>query len=355
MVAQRLITISISAIIVLIFLASSSNAMALTASGTNISNQATVGYTVNSVSQTDITSTAVTFMVDAKVDLTVTGAVNINGTPGDANFYALKFTVTNTGNEIFDFNLAYEAGTTDFTATELAIHIDDGNGTWDGVGTDTAGTQLNDIAANGSAVVFLIGKIPATATNTQSAIYNLMASALLSDGSAIPAEATDVVTTKQYIYADGSGPHSSDIANDTEHSDSLAFVIQTAVLTITKTSSVIWDPVNTTTAPFFHIPGAIIEYVITVTNGTGASQADAIVITDTLNGNLAMPTDDARKFSAGRSIELTIPNLYSGNATALTDISDGDEATVASQDITVTGIMLTAGQSATVKIRAEIQ
>ncbi len=354
MYIQRSITTSISSIIMLLFLANPSNVMALTASGTNISNQATVGYTVNSVSQTDITSTAVTFMVDAKVDLTVTGATNINSTPGDANFYALKFTVTNTGNETFDFNLAYEAGVEDFTATDLAIHIDDGNGTWDGTSTDTVGTSLNDIAANTSAVVFLIGKIPATATNTQSATYDLMASALLSDGSAIPAETADVVTTKQYVYADGSGPHSSDIANDTEHSDALAFVIQTASLTISKTSSVVWDPVNLTTNPM-HIPGAIVEYLITISNGASASQADAVTITDTLDANLAMPTDDARKFAAGRSIELTTPNLYSGAATALTDASGDDEATVAGQTVTVTGIVLTATQSATIKIRTEIQ
>ena len=355
MKAQRFIITSVNIVVMmLLFLANSSNAMALTASGINISNQATVDYTVNTVSQAAITSAAVTFMVDAKVDITVTGAVNINSTPGDANFYALMFTVTNTGNETFDFDLSYEAGVEDFTTTDLAIHIDDGNGAWDGTTTDIAGTSLNDIAAGSSSVVFLIGKIPATATNNQSATYNLMASALLSDGSAIPAEAVDVVTTKQYVYADGDGPHSSDVAEDTKHSDALAFIIQTAALTITKTSSVIWDPVNLTSTPL-HIPGAIVEYLITISNDASASQADAITITDTLDSNLAMPADDARKFAAGRSIELTTPNLYSGAATALTDASDADEATVAGQLVTVTGIALAASQSATIKIRAEIQ
>jgi hypothetical protein len=347
----KLLSLVVSSILILTSLP---NALAATASGVNISNQATVDYEINSVNQTDVNSNPVTFMVDTKVDLTVTAAVNVNGTPGYANHYALQFTITNTGNETFDFSLALEAGVEEFTATDLAIHIDNGNGTWDGIGTDLLGTLLEDIAPDTPAVVWLIGKIPTTATDNQSATYNLIATSLLADGAPIPAEEADVVTTKQYVYADGDGPHSGDAVRDTKHSDALAFVAQTADLTITKTSSVIWDPVNTTTNPL-HIPGAIIEYSIQIDNGAGAETANAVIVTDVLDTNLAMPTDDARKYAAGSSIQLTTPNLYGGSATALTDTSDTDEATVSGQTVTVTNIVLTGGQSATVRIRAEIQ
>ncbi|MEM8745037.1 MAG: DUF11 domain-containing protein, partial [Pseudomonadota bacterium] len=53
-----------------------------------------------------------------------------------------------------------------------------------------------------------------------------------------------------------------------------------ALLSVTKVSSVIADPVNGTTNPKA-IPGATIEYLITVTNtGTDAADADSVVIWD---------------------------------------------------------------------------
>ncbi|HXS88009.1 MAG TPA: hypothetical protein VN705_01595, partial [Steroidobacteraceae bacterium] len=42
-----------------------------TASGTTISNQATVDYSVGGVAQTQITSAAASFVVDTKIDFTV--------------------------------------------------------------------------------------------------------------------------------------------------------------------------------------------------------------------------------------------------------------------------------------------
>ena len=337
----------------LLLLASSHNAFAAgTASGVDITNQATVAYEVNSVSQTPIDSNTTTFKVDAKVDLTVTPDADVNVTPGStAN--ALKYTVTNTGNETYDFNLAFAAGTEAFATTGLTIHIDDGDGLWNSA-NDLAGTALNNILADASAVVWLVGDIPATATDNQTSTYHLMATALLEDGSAIPAQAADGVTTKQYVYADSDGPHADDNARDTKHSASLNFVVQSASLTISKSSAVIWDPINLAASPL-HIPGAIVEYTITVANGAGGEIASAIVITDVLDSNLTIPTDDARKYEAGKSIKLTTPNLYGGVATNLTDASGDDEATVSGQTVTVTGIALSGGDTATVNILAEIK
>ncbi len=324
-----------------------------TASGIDITNQATINYDVGGVNQNDVTSNIVTFKVDAKVDLTVTGSANLNGTPGQV--YALEFTVTNTGNETYDFNLAFEAGTEDFTVGDLAIHVDsNSNGTWDGVAIDLPGTTLDNLLADSSTKVWLVGTLPATATDNQSATYHLMATARLADGSAIPAQITDVAATKQYVYADGAGPHSGDSANDTNHSASLSFTAQTAALSITKSSTVIWDPINLAVNPL-HIPGAIIEYTIQINNGTGAETASSIVITDVLNSNLSLPIDPVQQYAAGRSIQVTAPNLYAGNPTALTDINDADEATVSAQTVTITGIELLGGESATLKIRVEIK
>lgn len=324
-----------------------------TASDIDISNQATVDYEVNGINQNDISSNTITFKVDSVVDLTVTGSTDLNGTPGQS--YALEFTVTNTGNESYDFNLSFDAGTEDFNVTDLTIHVDsNANNIWDGPATDLPGTSINNLAADDSTRVWLVGTIPASATNSQSATYHLMASALLADGNPVPAEAIDVVTTKQYVYADSAGPHANDNINDTQHSSALSFIAQTAGLNVIKSSAVIWDPINLAVNPL-HISGAIIEYTIQISNNAGAQTADAIVVTDVLNNNLAIPADPARQYTAGSSIRLTAPNLYSGTTTVLTDINGDDEATVSGQTITITGITLLEGESATVEILAEIQ
>src|ERR1043165_7511491 len=70
-----------------------------TASGTTISNQATVDYSVGGVSQAQITSAAASFVVDTKIDFNV-AEVSLNATqthPGQTNVVA-TFSVTNTGN-----------------------------------------------------------------------------------------------------------------------------------------------------------------------------------------------------------------------------------------------------------------
>ncbi len=60
-----------------------------------------------------------------------------------------------------------------------------------------------------------------------------------------------------------------------------------ANLTMTKTSTLISDPINGTTNPKM-IPGAIVEYAITVTNaGTGAVDANTITLIDPIPTSLA--------------------------------------------------------------------
>ena len=336
----------------LLALTSAPQALALTASGTNISNSASVDYAVGGINQTAITSNTVTVMVDAKVDLTVTGTGgNVNVTPG-STAQVLKFTVANTGNEAFDYALTAVAGTLQFTPTNVAIYVDDGDGIRNG--GDTLTSTITNLAAGASKVVFIQADIPAGATNTQTAAYNLKAVAALANaGGAIPAEAADVATTKQYVYADGAGTATGDATRDKTHSASLNYVAVTSSLTVTKSSTVISDPINGATNPL-HIPGAIVEYTITISNAAGGAQADSVVVTDTLDANLAIAPDGSN-YAAGKSIQLTTPNLYGGAATALTNASDADEATVSGQTVTVSGIVLTATQSATVKIRAQIQ
>lgn len=73
----------------------------------------------------------------------------------------------------------------------------------------------------------------------------------------------------------------------------------TAALVIDKTSRVISDPVNGTSNPKL-IPGAIVEYAISVRNaGTVAVQADTLVILDVMPPNMAFAVGTPVTFTNG--------------------------------------------------------
>jgi hypothetical protein len=111
----------------------------------------------------------------------------------------------------------------------------------------------------------------------------------------------------------GSGEDGDGALADGQHSDTGAFVIRRAILELTKTALTVWDPINglasagITQAPTsvdsdsfdVHtgtctggagetcpkaIPGAVIQYTISVTN-SGSADAGAIAIADTLDAN----------------------------------------------------------------------
>lgn len=74
---------------------------------------------------------------------------------------------------------------------------------------------------------------------------------------------------------------------------------QIALLEITKTSNVISDPVNGTTNPKA-IPGAVVEYVITVRNvGAGTVDASSIVLVDVMPAEMAFAVGTPVTFTNG--------------------------------------------------------
>lgn len=333
----------------ILLLASSHCAFAAgTASDIDITNFATVVYNIGTVSQTPIDSATITFTVDAKVDFTVTSGSNTSVTPG-SNDQGLQFTVQNDGNETYDFALAFAADAANppsSVVTGLTFHLDAG-GTWN----STAITKLENIPADGSAIVWLVGNIPLTVINAQTLTYHLITTALLENGSALPSGTnTDSPDTKQYVYADAQGSYTTyDALRDAKHSARVAFVVESANLTITKSSSVVWDPVNLSANPLY-ISGAIVEYTIQVSNSTGAETASDLSITDILDSNLIMPTAipaELLPHVTGSSVALT---PHGGSKAVLLDT-----ATVSGQTVTVSGILLSGGQSATVNILAQIK
>ena len=80
-----------------------------TASGTPISNSATLTYSIGGVGQPNITTAATTFLVDNKVNVTVAetgGSLTTAGVVAGAVGVITTFTVTNTGNTVQDYVLA---------------------------------------------------------------------------------------------------------------------------------------------------------------------------------------------------------------------------------------------------------
>jgi uncharacterized repeat protein (TIGR01451 family) len=348
-----------------------------TLAGTSISNSATVNYQVGGVSQPAINSPAVSFVVDRKINLTVStnDVAAISVTPGTSG-NVLTFTVTNNGNDTQDFALSAIAvstggaskfgGNDNIDAGSVAVFVDvNGNGTYE-AGTDTA-TFIDELAPDASKKVFIVATFPTGLNNGDIASYHLLAEARAGQtagslgGALTQTAGADTPGSVDVVFADGQGSATaSDSPRDAKHSSQSDYKIVAATLTVTKTSAVISDPFNGTTNPKA-IPGAVIEFTITITNAAGGATATNITMSDSLNteivaGHLAFNTQ--YNATPGKGILITAPNLFGGAATELTNAADadtGDWNLTAVNTVTVSGITLTASQTATVKFRATIQ
>lgn len=360
-----------------------------TSSGTSIANKATVNYKVSTVSQTPIESsptgnatpgvgngTNTTFLVDDKVIFTI--ATNNSGyvtTYPGSSAVALKFTVTNTGNTVHDFNLSHIVGAANtFTASSIAYYEDtNSNGTYQ-AGTDAAITYIDELDPDTSKVVFLVATVPLAATNGQVANYALKATAYQGGGASslgaittntAGANTSGVDIVLADIDSDGAGTDDAaqyngiyvmwagGTAGSPEPSNQ-GYQVSAASLTITKTSAVVYDPINNTTNPKA-IPGARVEYTITIANGAGAAQATEVTVTDQIPTNTTFYVDG---YNTVKGIQVTSPNLYSGAATALTNAGSDDEGDYGMTNagkVTVSGIQLSASQTAYVKFMVTIQ
>ncbi|MGA7749246.1 MAG: hypothetical protein WCA63_03790 [Gallionella sp.] len=288
----------------------SQSALALTTSGTTISNTATLNYTVATVAQTPITSVAASFVVDDKVNVTVAGGV-ITTPVAPGSTPVTPFTVTNNGNAHQGYNLvaadaasgAYTVNATavtdDFNAGAYSIFL---NPTCDGV-TPSGGaiTQILSVPpapAAGSTVCLVVqGSIPLIQVNGDEAVVSLKAttlwpSPLVAAEEPIPAPTTLTVVTAtagantagvDVVLADAAGV--VDVASDGAHSTYGAFKVASAVLSVSKVVNLLCDPINGNTNPK-NIPGAYVQYAVTITNAAGAASATLTTVTDTLVAQL---------------------------------------------------------------------
>jgi uncharacterized repeat protein (TIGR01451 family) len=351
-----------------------------TASGTSVDNRATVAYAVGSTSQPVIESsptgnttpgatngTDTSFLVDNMVDLTVSElSLSYTVVASGGLSEVLVYTVTNTGNTTQDFSLSALDNATDpfggvdtFDATPVAIFVDSNNNSVYDAGTDTA-TYIDELAADADVEVFVLRDIGVQAN---AAISAVTLTAQVAAGGVVATQGADILTDDslnpdtagvEIAFADAAGD--TDAGNDGRHSDTDAYQVGAAAITVSKTSLVLSDPIGGPNPKA--IPGAVVEYTVTVDNAVGASaSATNVQVTDSLSAEIAAGTVafDANGYGAATGIRVTAPNINGGAPKALTNVADTDEGDFTADAVTVSGITLQAGESATVTFRVVIQ
>ena len=264
-----------------------------TASGTDITNTATLSFSVGGVSQTDVVSNTDTFKVDKKIDFILTHEdspkhlVVVAGKQDNER----SFKLVNESNEIQDFTVAvsnlagdtYDGKTDSAEMQNLEISIDNGS-TW-----ATGPVTVNDLAVDGELTIQVRGDVLISATDGEVMNVQLEATAVKND-TTTPEESTsgaDNKTAIDTVLAEGAG--ASDFANtqfDGKYSAWAGYLVNTPNLTLTKNSCVLKDSVNGVSTEAKRIPGATVLYMLDIENKGTSTDATDVSISDTLDATL---------------------------------------------------------------------
>jgi uncharacterized repeat protein (TIGR01451 family) len=282
---------SASVLAVAAFAASPASA-AGTAAGTTITNTVSVDYKVGGVSQNQL-SASDSFAVDRKINLTVAevGSTTTSVSPGQTAAVT-AFTVTNASNATLDFALAAtqaaggtaaHGGTDNFNVSNVKIYKDTNtNGSFDA--GDTLVTYLDQITADSTVTVFVVADVPLGRSTSDVADVRLTATA--SEATAAGSLGATITQTSgantsgvDTVFADTAAD--GNVLRDGIHFDEDDYTVLAASLTATKTSRVISDPFNGSTNPKM-IPGAVVEYCISVANASGSATATGVSVSDQL-------------------------------------------------------------------------
>ena len=285
-----------------------------------------------------------------------------------------------------------------FTPTTIQTYVDtDGNGVLDPaeiVATNTyipsfspgAGTATGGSSTGAEIRVFVVSDIPLDEAGTplatdDIAVMSLVAHAAddatdgtagtaitiddnghfttggtFTNGTAVVANASGSAVTNaddpaivETVFNDGAfvdgvtgttvdGAGATDIVSNAQASSYSSYTVLTAALTVAKTSTTLWDPVNDATSPK-SIPGGYVTYSVSVENAAGAADAALTTLTDILPAALVLDPDfvtnagpgNPTSGSAGDSIQVT------KGATTIycTAAADGDGCDYAANTVTV--------------------
>jgi len=301
----RTVTIIVGVLLCLVTaLAAPQGAMAAgTPACTNIGNTATINFNVSGAPQLASSATN-TIIVGNRVDVIVTTTDASPGpsvVPNQANAL-LHYTITNNGNanqryQLSAVDLATGSTTSVFvgnvTVTDVVLVSAGTATTADGTGSALATTPT--VTAGGTLNVTIRATMAAPPlTNDTYDVFALRAVTLKVDGTTTetdsPSSTIDSsagTCSAAVVLGDGAGTNDVGAgAKDGSHSARSAYHALLTTLTVNKSAAPYWDPFNLFVSPKA-IPGAIMQYTVSVTNSGGTSDATSVAITDTLTGTLA--------------------------------------------------------------------
>lgn len=280
-----------------------------TTAGTDVANSATVNFSVGGVAQPAGTSNTATFKVDRRINLTVaeSGGTATSVTPGSTN-QVTTFTITNSTNAVQDFRLSAAqavggaapfGGTDNFDATNVRMFVESGATAGFQAAEDTA-TFVDELAADANKTVYVVVDVPLAQANGDIAAVVLTAVAANSGtAGTLGADATQTAGADtagvDTVFGDAAG--ATDIARDGSHSARDQYTVSAATLTVTKSSTIVSDPLNGTTNQKA-IPGAVIEYCLDI-NNTGAAAATTVVMSDAIPANTTFVSGSIKSAATG--------------------------------------------------------
>jgi len=200
--------------------------------------------------------------------------------------------------------------------------------------------------------------MPAGLSNDTYAVLALTAQAYKVDGTTAEANNSSSITSAfgtcsaDVVLGDVAG--TDDAAGDGKDSARSAYHAVLTSLTVNKASVVYSDPVNGTylVGTPKAIPGAIMEYIVVITNPPAQGTATAVTVTDTLTGTLtplsgANWTSRTGAFGPGCSGQ-AMANIAGGGWGCLASSSWGGSS------LTATIPTLNTGETATILYQATI-
>ncbi len=319
-----------------------------TRAGTDIDNTVDVNYEVGGIGQATLSDT-VTFKVDRRVAYTLQPVATpdlLQVSPGQDDVF-VDFLLTNLSNSDLDFTLALVnmAGGSVDTLGDDTANMDNIEYAVVTAGdpTPTQGGEqyVDDLAVDASVRIRVWGDAALALADGQIAGLQLTSTAAdLAGTSAAPGTALIYGLANGDLTVENVDPAGTDgvrITND-------GFIVESAALTVVKAYTVVDDGFGGTVNP---LPGATIEYTITITNSSATVAADNVVITDTLAANLTFVSD----WSGTDDMTLSVNGAL---ATGCTEDAADDSCERAGQALTFNGITISSSGSLIVTYRVTI-
>lgn len=273
-----------------------------TVAGQTVNNNASITFSISGVQPPPVTTvTPASFTVDHKIKVIVANAggtgTGVDVIPNGAS-HAIKFTVTNdsntSGGAATEFQLTTVAdGGDNFDMNNIRIYQDNGNGTWDGTGTETSlgATAYVSLAVDAIGTYFIVADTPPNGGGSEpstgeTAVHHLVATAW--DGGAGGSALTDdksgdntnqTAGAADDVFADDAGTvngvsGNTDIAYDGKHSDRGTYTVNYTKPAVTKASAVKAGGTG------YYIPGETIVYTISIDNSGGTVDLQSVVVED---------------------------------------------------------------------------